>query len=196
MGFIKKEQKQYVGLSDDDRIIEKQKIEEAWDEFEKESDKLDHEILVAFEKEVERPILLYININESISYLIKANATLGKRDNNEYYHITNNRFAQDKEGNVYPPKIAVPRISKCYWDISIKKSLQQHWFNEDNIVLHIADGITTVMLKYTDIERMQIIEIYNYKEIEELRDLIGESDINVLGVYPGLQEDMEKWSKE
>lgn len=195
MGFIKKEQKQYDSLSND-RLIEKQEIEEAWDKFEKDSDWLDHEVLVAFEKEVERPLLLFININESVSYLIKANATLGKRDNNEYYHITNNRFKQDKEGDIYPPKIAVPKISSPYWDIPIKKALQQHWFNEDNIVLNIADGVTTIMLKYTDIEKMQIIEIYNYKEIEELRGLTGESDINVLGVYPELQEDMEKWSKE
>lgn len=192
MAFIKKEQKQNTSVSD----VEKQKIEEAWDKFEKESDMLDHEVLVAFEKEVERPLLLYININESISYLIKANAILGKRDNNEYYHITNNRFKQDKEGVVYPPKIAVPKISSPYWDIPIKKALQQHWYNEDNIVLHIADGITTVMLKYTDVERMQIIEIYNYKEIEEIRGLIGESDIHVLGIYPELQEDMEQWAKE
>ena len=195
MGFIKKEQKQYDSLSND-RFIEKKEIEEAWDKFEKDSDLLDHEILVAFEKEVERPLLLFININESVSYLIKANATLGKHDNNEYYHITNNRFKQYKEGGAYPPKIAVPKISSPYWNIPIKKALQQHWFNEDNIVLNIADGVTTIMLKYTDIERMQIIEIYNYKEIEELRGLTGESDINVLGVYPELQEDMEQWAKE
>ncbi|QGJ84810.1 hypothetical protein [Lactococcus phage P1046] len=195
MAFIKKEQKQYDSLSND-RLIEKQKIEEAWDKFEKESDMLDHEVLVTFEKEVERPILLYVNINENISYLIKANAKLETTHNDEYYHITNNRFEQDKQGNIYPPKIAVPKISSPYWDIPIKKTLKQHWLNEDNIVLDIADGITTVMLKYTDIERMQIVEINSYKEIEELRGLIGETDNTILGIYPELQEDMEQWTKE
>ncbi|ABV91267.1 hypothetical protein LaP1706_gp60 [Lactococcus phage 1706] len=181
MAFIKKEQKQNT--------------EEAWLKFKKESDMLDHEVLVAFEKEVERPILLYVNINENISYLIKANATLGKHDNDEYCNIVNNYY-QDKEGDVYPPKVAVPKISSPYWDIPIKKTLKQHWLNKRNIVLDIADGITTVMIKYEDIERMQIVEIHNYKEVEEIRGLIGETDNIILGIYPELEEDMEKWAKE
>lgn len=192
MAFIKKEQKQNTGVSD----IEKQKIEEAWLKFEKESDMLDHEVLVAFEKEVERPILLYVNINENVSYLIKANARLKKQSNGEYYDIIKNRFEQDKEGNIYPPKLAVSKISSPYWDIPIKTTLKQRWYTNDNIVLNIIDGITTVMIKYEDIERMQIVEINSYKEVEELRGLIGETDNIILGIYPELQEDMEKWAKE
>lgn len=178
------------------KITEQEEINAAWHQFEKESDQLDHEVLVGFEKEVERPLLLYININESISYLIKANSRLKTQSNNEYYHITHNRFEQDKKGNVYPPKLSVPKISNPYWEVPIKEVLKQHWINKDNVILNIADDITTVMLKYEDVERMQIIEIYNYKEIEEIRSLIDETNINILGIYPELQEDMEKWSKE
>lgn len=196
MGFIKKEKKQYDTVIKD-KVIEQEKIEEAWRKFEKEVDKLDHEVLVTFEEEVERPILLYININEDISYLIKANTVIKTESNNEYYSITQTRrFWDDKKGLKYPPKLAVPRIKNLYWDIPIKNILLERWYNKDNIVLDIADGITTVMLKYEDIERMQILEINSYENIEELRKLIGEGDHVILGIYPELQEDMEKWSKE
>ncbi|QCW07659.1 hypothetical protein [Lactococcus phage CHPC971] len=191
MGFIKKEQKQYDSLSND-RLIEKQEIEEAWDKFEKACRTLGEKEIAEFKTKNKKPVLMLITTGSNVSYLVKADARIQTIDNNTYYALR--RMSYDN----FPPSEPMPLETNPHWYIPTKYRLQEAWMNKDNILLDIADGITTVLLKYEDIEELHFITINSYDDIEELRTLTGDSANNnvILGVYPELQEDIEKWSKE
>ncbi len=191
MAFIKKEQKQYDSLSND-KIIEKQKIEEAWDKYAKACLRLGEKETAEFKAKNKKPVLMLITTGSNVSYLVKADARIQTTYNKSYYALR--RMSYDN----FPPSEPMPLETNPHWYIPTKYRLQEAWMNNDNILLDIADGITTVLLKYDDIEELHFITINSYDDIEELRTLTSDGVNNnvILGVYPELQEDMEQWSKE
>lgn len=172
------------------RESKQEELREAWDKYAEACRELGGKELEEFKATSKKPVLMLITTGTNISYLIKANARIQTNDNDAYYNLR--RMSYDN----FPPSEPIPLETNPHWRIPVKDKIKESWVNRDNIALEIADGITTVLLKYEDIERLQCISISSYDDIEELRTLTGEGDTVILGVYPELEQDMEKWSKE
>jgi len=174
------------------KITREEEIREAWDKYEKKCRELGEKEIAAFKAKYKKPVLMLVTTGSNISYLVKADARIKTSDNHKYYRIMNHGYDD------FPPSEPIPLETNPYWYFPIKYLLQEAWVKKNNIALEIADGITTVLLKYGSIEELHFITISSYDDIEELRTLTGDSANNnvILGVYPELQEDMEKWSKE
>lgn len=182
----------YADADETAKITREEEIREAWDKYSKACHELGEKETAEFKAKNKKPVLMLVTTGTNVSYLVKANARIQTNENRIYYSLR--RINDDK----FPPSEPMPLETNPHWYIDVKYRLQEAWMNRDNILLDIADGITTVLLKYEDIEELHFITISSYDDIEELRTLTGDSVNNnvILGVYPELQEDMEKWSKE
>jgi len=169
-----------------------EELREAWEKYSKACHELGEKEIEEFIAKNKKPVLMLVTTGTNVSYLVKADARIKTNESNTYYNLR--RMSYDN----FPPSEPMPLETNPHWHIPTKYRLQEAWMNRDNILLDIADGITTVLLKYEDIEELHFITISSYDDIEELRTLTGDSANNnvILGVYPELQEDMEKWSKE
>lgn len=169
-----------------------EEIEQAWVKYAKECHALGEKETEEFKAKYKKPVLMLVTTGSNVSYLVKANARIQTNENRKYYNLRSHNYDN------FPPSEPIPLETNQYWFIPIKHKLKEAWVYKSNIALEIADGITTVLLKYEDIEELHFITINSYNDIEELRTLTGDSANNnvILGIYPELQEDMEKWSKE
>lgn len=171
---------------------EQEEIRKAWDKYEKDCYELGKKETAKFKAKNKNPVLMLVTTGSNVSYLIKTNAIIKTNENRKYYNLRSHNYDD------FPPSDPMPLETNPYWYIPIKYKLKEAWINGDNIALEIADGITTVLLKYKDIEELHFITISTYDDIEELRTLTGDGANNnvILGIYPELQQDMDKWSKE
>lgn len=174
------------------RETKQEELREAWDKYAEACRELGAKELEEFKTTSKKPVLMLVTTGSNVSYLVKADARIKTNENSMYYVL--HRVYYDE----FPPSEPMPVETNPYWYIPTKYRLQEAWKNKDNIHLDIADGITTVLLKYDDIEELHFITINSYDDIEELRTLTGDNGNNnvILGIYPELQQDMDKWSKE
>ena len=193
MGVFNTTSRERPARKDDSNFDAKQEeLREAWDKYSKACHALGEKEAADFKAKYKKPVLMLVTTGTNVSYLVKANARIQTNENRKYYSLRSHNYDN------FPPSEPIPLETNPHWYIDVKYRLQEAWMNKDNILLDIADGITTVLLKYDDIEELHFITINSYDDIEELRTLTGDSANNnvILGVYPELQEDMEKWAKE
>ena len=162
------------------------------EKYKEECHKLDEQLLAEFKANNKKPLLMLLDTGGDIYYLIKSDSIIVTTDNykNPLYKDSVNDYS------VLKP---VPFNINHRWYNRTKKQLKNAWNSQNNIILDIADGITTVFLKYEDIEELHIIDIDIYEDIEELQKLLSDNSDTVksiLGTYPELKDDMEKWYKE
>lgn len=168
-----------------------------WEKFDAACKKLNKENELKYLKEHPKPIFFLLKIaREEMMMLIKGDFKFKQTSVNSYDKFkayTSNPYNIYEFNEEIPEPMPTRKI--IGYRSRIVEGLKKKFVGHNNIIVNLADGITTIGIKYDDIEALNIILIHEYDEYEGLIEEVMKDNnglVPILGTYPELKEDFEK----